>query len=155
MRLAWLSLLGTLWLGCTSPPANHLQVKPVHLSDLEIDYRRENQMLHFEKERLLYGALSGSERRARQGHYFWVDWKVADPSLPVSLLLEYRQESTTSQLHRQVLEIPAGEIKSRNRAEFAVNGPEYAERGRITSWRLSLRQEGVELAEEESFVWHD
>jgi hypothetical protein len=105
----------------------------------------------FEHNYHLHGAVSNSERSARDGHYYAVMWKVTDRAQPVQVRLEYRQENTGTKVH--ALEHEATKIKRSNVTHFEVSGEQFASGGAVTSWRITLVRGKQVLAEAKSYLW--
>lgn len=111
-----------------------------------------DRSIAFEQRRRLWGAISNSERQARYGKYFVVDWKAPEGNAaPVVVRFEYRQQKTGATVHsmEQTVSGAQGEVFT----EFAVVGEAWATNGEVTSWRLSLLVDGRPVAGQPSFLW--
>ncbi len=111
---------------------------------------RTDRVVVFERERLLHGAVSESERRERYGHYYRFFWR-AEREAPITIRFEYRQARLGEYVQAREMTYPAasGSIKS----EFRIIGDDFEQDGRVTAWRVMLIENGVVRALEQSFLW--
>lgn len=112
---------------------------------------RDDPMVRGEVRRLLYGAVSRSERRDRIGQYYTVLWSDQAVGAPVEVWFEYRQAATGSALHRAYQRFAAAETAGK--AEFHVTGEDFRRSGRVLAWRVSLRRGPREVASRQSYLW--
>ena len=105
----------------------------------------------FERQYLLYGAVSRAEQMERAGHYYAFNWKVTDRSQPVTVHFEYRQSK--SGLEVRTMDAEVDDVRRSNWTKFEVTGPAYRADGTVTAWRVSLRRGDEELASQQSYLW--
>lgn len=119
------------------------------------DYTRtantEDDSLRFEKKYHEYGAVTSEQRKAKQGHYFYVKWLARQPAKDMKVRFEYRQQSTKAKVYALELDYPDG--KGWKRSVFSVVGDAYEKQGLVTCWRVLLMQAGQVVAEKRSFIW--
>jgi hypothetical protein len=110
-----------------------------------------DDMISFERERMNYGAITGTEMDAREGHYlnFW--WRAKRPA-HLTVRLEYRQQNLASYVQAQEVDVPnaCGTIETK----FKVIGDDFHNDGRITAWRALLIENGKAVALTQSFLWN-
>jgi hypothetical protein len=108
-------------------------------------------MIAFERQRMNYGAVSGYDRAERYGHYYYIYWR-AKRKADLTVRFEYRQENLGSLVQAKEYYYPGAEgtIESK----FTVIGDEYAEDGRVTSWRVLLIENGKIVGLHQSFLWN-
>ncbi|HEY2573649.1 MAG TPA: hypothetical protein VGH65_06260 [Verrucomicrobiaceae bacterium] len=138
----------------TNPPGPGGQITKVKYYHLESQMRPipgVDPPITFERDYYLYGAVSNKDRLLRDGHYYVVMWKVTDPSQPVKVRLEYRQQKTGTTL--KTIEKEVSKIDKRNLTRFEVNGQSYVDSGPVTSWRASVVRGKQVLAEAKSYLW--
>lgn len=150
MRRAVLAVLAGILVGCSSTP-EPLQMRQFHLRETEVEDGEEG-VSRAERLHRLHGAVSEEERELRKGHYYTVEWEgpAGMESLPVRLVLEYRQAASGSQILRQEQTFPPAD---RGRAEFIINGEAYRKGGRVLAWRLLLYRGSELAASRESYLW--
>ena len=111
----------------------------------------EDQNLAFERRRLLYGAITPSDQRARYGNYYTFFWRARRRG-NFSVRLEYRQQKLGAYVQAREVEYPAGEGSHVTR--FAINGDDYVEQGRVSAWRLVVIEDGRRIvALKQSYLW--
>ncbi len=108
-------------------------------------------MINFERQRVNFGAVSGYDRSERFGHYFHFFWR-AKREADITVRLEYRQENLGSQVQAKEYIYP--KAKGSIETTFTIIGDEYAEDGRVTSWRLLLIENGKIVGLHQSFLWN-
>ena len=109
------------------------------------------QSLIFERRHLLFGAISGSDIRDRYGNYFTFFWRATKPA-DLTIRLEYRQQKLGSMV--QAREVSYPDAKGSHITRFAVNGDDYLEQGRVSSWRVLLIQDHRQIvALGQSYLW--
>ena len=139
----------TILPSCSSSRHGVTKVKAFHLVDGN-QLTAADPAIPFEYKHYMHGAVSGEERRAREGHYYTVMWRV-NQSGPVTLRFEYRQGNTGSDVMTK--EVQGGEGKTRGTTDFHVTGEEYATGGKVTAWRVSVLQNGALVDTSQSFLW--
>jgi hypothetical protein len=175
IRLLATFAAGLTLAGCASvkkepthqPPIARTNVLPLELSD-DFSFRKvsqffydareassqrptQNQMINFERQRVLFGAVSGYDRNERYGHYFNVWWRSKRPA-DITVRLEYRQQNLGSHVQAKELFYPSA--KGTIESKFHVIGDEYTEDGKISSWRLILIEKGRIVGVNQSFLWN-
>lgn len=149
--LAALALAGAACSGTRdTAPGTIAKVKYFHLQPGK-DYFAADPAIPFEAKYHLHGAVTSEERSERYGHYYTIDWKAADTTRPVTLRFEFRQKLTGPAV--QVIEVPVNEVDRSNRTRFQVTGDAYFTNGPVTSWRVTLLQDGQAIASDQSFLW--
>jgi len=106
--------------------------------------------LNFERTYRLYGAITAVDQRQRFGDYFDFFWR-AKRRADLRVRLEYRQENLRSFVQAREIEYP--NVKGTYKTEFKIIGDDYANDGRITSWRCLLIESGRIVAENRSYLW--
>jgi len=150
-RLFLLGALGFLPACATtsSGPVVITKVNPHHLTN-GLPVRTQDEMIRFEQQRLLYGAIENEERQDRFGNYFTIFWKTKTRN-PATVRLEYRQGSTGFATHVQ--EVQVDNPKSDNTTKFEVTGDDYQKNGKVTQWKASIVENGSVVAEYQSYLW--
>ena len=111
----------------------------------------EDQNLAFERRRLLYGAVTPSDQRARYGDYYTFFWR-ARRSGHFTIRLEYRQQKLGAFVQAREVDYPAGAGSHITR--FALNGDDYVEQGRVSAWRLVVVEDHRRIvALKQSYLW--
>lgn len=155
LRLTALALTSTVLVSCSSTKvgegASISKVKYYHLVP-EKPVVVADPAINFERQHLLYGAVTKAEVMNRGGHYYSVFWKAEDRSQPVTVRFEYRQAN--SGLTTKVLEEEVTDIRRSNTTKFQVTGDEYNTNGRVTAWRTSVMRGKEELVSKASFLWN-
>ena len=126
------------------------KVKHYHLIPNE-RYITQDPSLNFERQYLLYGAVTGSEQMDRAGQYYAILWKANDRTQPVTVNFEYRQSDSGLQSESQ--EIVVDQVRRSNWTKFQVTGGDYLADGRVTAWKVTLKQNGEEIASQQSYLW--
>jgi hypothetical protein len=114
-------------------------------------FRTMDRAIAFERQYLLFGAVSAKEQRERTGHYYAFLWKADDRTQPVTIRFDYRQADTGLEVFTK--EEVVTKVKSSNWTKLQVTGPEYFGNGRVTSWKFTLLQGGQEIASQQSYLW--
>ena len=122
-----------------------------YVNDPEITPIAEDRSLQFEKKYHTFGAVTQEQRRAKKGHYFYVNWHAKQRVSDVKVRFEYRQKNTKDKLY--FLEVPFSDVKGWQKAVFEVVGNAYLQQGVVTSWRAIVLQGGQIMAERRSFIW--
>jgi hypothetical protein len=126
------------------------KVKTYHLIPTE-RLRTFDRSLAFERQYLLRGAVTASDQRERAGQYYSFLWKADDRTQPVTVKFQYRQANTG--LETFVAQEEVTTVKRSNWTKFQIIGPPYYEKGRVTSWKLTLERGGEVLASQQSYLW--
>ena len=95
----------------------------------------EEISLAFERRRLLYGAITGSDTRDRYGNYYTFFWRALRQA-DLTIRLEYRQQKTGGLVQAREVDYPAA--KGSHATRFEVTGDDYREQGRVSAWRVLL-----------------
>ncbi|MDP0492574.1 MAG: hypothetical protein Q7Q71_16125 [Verrucomicrobiota bacterium JB023] len=144
MRLLLVAIAGLL-AACGTREV--VEVKQFTVRETEVDWS-EDPLVRGEMQKRLYGAISQKERRDRLGQYFSIRWRV--PQGPVAVVFDYRQSGTGSRIHRLRKDYGFGGSEV---VEIAINGENYRESGRVTSWRARVYRDDQLLGEKRSFLW--
>ena len=126
------------------------KIKPFHLQP-DKDYSAADPAIPFEAQYYLYGAITSEERLARYGHYYTIFWSPEDRTAPVDILFEYRQRETGSEV--AAIRLTEENPRKKNQTKIQLTGDEYFTKGSITSWRITLRQNGEVIGQDRSFLW--
>lgn len=147
--------LGLLMASCTTAQKGNgaaiTKVNPYHLPDYAVIIPPSDPSLTFERDAILHGAISGTERAARQGDYYTIFWKVEDRTQPVKVRLEYRQQNTGYKV--KMVEQEVTDIRRHNTTKFSFIGDDYVTNGPVTAWRASLVRGKDELVAYKSYIW--
>jgi hypothetical protein len=103
-----------------------------------------------ELHRRTWGAVDGQEIQERTGQYFTFFWR-ANRQANLTLRFEYRQSILKNLVQARELYYPAA--RGSHQSEFAIVGSDYAEDGRVTSWRAILIENNVIVALLQSRAW--
>ena len=111
----------------------------------------EDQSIAFERRRLLYGAITPSDQRARYGNYYTFYWRARRPG-HFAVRLEYLQQKLGAQVQAREVAYPVGGGSHVTR--FAINGDDYVEQGRVSAWRLIVIEDNRKIvALKQSYLW--
>ena len=110
-----------------------------------------NDALDAERRYLNWGAITGTQLRARQGHYFTVTVKNTGPKGDYIAEFEYRQVKSKDIVRNLIQKLPA--FSGTTRAYFAVVNMAYLAYGPVSAWRLTIRKNNTIVAQTKSFVW--
>ncbi len=111
----------------------------------------EEQSLSFERRRLLYGAITGSDTRDRYGNYYTFFWRALRPA-DLTIRLEYRQQKTGGFIQAREVAYPGA--KGSHVTRFQITGDDYREQGRVSAWRvLLIENHRTVVALGQSFLW--
>jgi hypothetical protein len=127
------------------------KVNPYHLPDAFVQIKASDPSLLFERDAILHGAISTTERRERQGDYFTIFWEAEDRTQPVTVRLEYRQKNTG--LKVKTIEQEVVDVDRNNTTKFSFIGNEYVTNGPVTSWRASLVRGKDTMVDYKSYLW--
>lgn len=114
--------------------------------------RTVDRAVEFERDHLLYGAVTRADVTERFGHYYTIFWRANDRTQPVKVRFEYRQANTG--LEAKVIEEEVTDVRRTNSTKFQVTGNEYNASGRVTAWRVTLLRGREELASQQSYLWN-
>ena len=111
----------------------------------------EEQSLVFERRRLLYGAITGSDTRNCYGNYYTFFWRALRPA-DLTLRLEYRQQKTGGFIQAREVDYP--DAKGSHVTRINVTGDDYLEQGRVSAWRvLLIENHRTVVALGQSYLW--
>jgi len=168
VSLAALALAATGWSAPQTPPRllEKASVLPLALDD-SVQFRKtktyfhdpgtrkhspsQEDMIEFERRRVEFGAITGSDRRERFGNYFTFFWRT-DRKSDFTVRFEYRQANLGSYVQARELWFPAA--KGSYKAGFNIIGDDYLEDGRVTAWRALVIENGKIVALNQSFLWN-
>lgn len=147
--------LGLILASCSTKSVGNggtiTKVNPYHLADANARLPVADPAIAFEPASILHGAISMEERKARQGNYVTVFWKVDDRSAPVTVRLEYRQKNTGLTVKALDQEVP--NPRRSNVTKFALIGGDYISNGPLSGWRVSLLRGNQVLTSYNSYMW--
>ncbi len=137
------------------PAFDFRKVKTYFLEDQNVTGIREGnteeQSIAFERKRLTFGAISPTDIRDRYGNYFTFFWKSRRPA-NLTVRLEYRQQKMGSFIQAREIDYP--NAQGTFITNFAVNGDDYLEQGRVSAWRvLLIADHQVIVALGQSYLW--
>ncbi len=111
----------------------------------------EEQSLTFERRRLLYGAITGSDTRDRYGNYYVFFWRALRPA-DLTLRLEYRQQKVGGFVQAREVDYP--DAKGSHVTRINITGDDYREQGRVSAWRVLLIEDHrTVVAFGQSYLW--
>jgi hypothetical protein len=111
----------------------------------------EEQSIAYERKRLLYGAITGSDIRDRYGNYFTFYWRARRPA-NLTIRLEYRQQKLGEFVQAREVDYPNAHGSYATR--FEVNGDDYLLQGRVSQWRvLLIENHQAIVALGQSYLW--
>ena len=110
-----------------------------------------DEMVRFESQYRLHGAISNEERRAREGHYYSFPWKTSDRTSDAALLFEYRQANTGAEVH--ALRVPIEDVRRNNVTRVQIVGEPYTLNGKVTAWRATIERDGSPVSSKQSYLW--
>lgn len=111
----------------------------------------EDRMLDFRTKHINHGAVTGYDRRQREGHYFTFFWR-AKREADLTFRIEYRQERLGAFVQAREVEYPGA--KGSFKTDVAIIGDDYLEEGKITAWRALLIEDGRIVGLTQSFLWN-
>lgn len=155
-RLILATGLGLLMASCISTKSpgtggTITKVNPYHLHDISKPLLAADPSFIFERNALLHGAITSTERLARQGDYFTIFWRVDDRSQPVTVLLEYRTK--TSGLAIKSISQEVTDVNRKNVTKFALIGQDFVTNGPVIAWRVSLLRGKEVITHYNSYLW--
>jgi hypothetical protein len=107
-------------------------------------------MVGFEKNRVLYGAITPEDLHERKGQYYSFYWK-AKRQADVTVRFEYRQAELGSHVQAREVSYPAA--KGSHKTEIDIIGDDFHNDGRVIAWRAFLIVEGRVAAVTQSYLW--
>ena len=122
----------------------------IFYNDPRIEKPTINEMINFERQRMGYKTILGSDRIARYGFYYSFYWRTKRPA-NLTIRFEYRQEKLGAHVLAQ--EHTYNGAKGTVKSEFQVIGDDYNDDGRVTAWRALLIENGKIVALNQSFLW--
>ena len=113
----------------------------------------EEQSIAYERNYLIYGAVTGSDIRNRYGDYYTFSWRNTHPEpRHLTVRLEYRQQKTGGFVQAREVDYPAAQ--GSYTTHFAVNGDDYLQEGRVSAWRiLVIENHQTIVAFKQSYLW--
>ena len=112
---------------------------------------QNQESIYFERQHLLYGAISGSDTRDRYGDYYTFFWRAAQRA-NLTVRLEYRQQKLGGMVQAREVNYP--DVLGGHATRFTVNGDDYLEQGRVSAWRvLLIKDHQVIVALSQSYLW--
>jgi hypothetical protein len=145
-----LLFLPLLLAGCAGTPQT-LVVKQHTLRD-QVTTSSEDPMVHQEKLRRLYGAVTLEERKERLGQYYTILWNSPETAgSQREIRFDYLQGGSGSRIKTMKRPLDIGQAKGK--AEFSVIGKNYFDNGRVLAWKISLVVDGKSIASEQSYLW--
>jgi hypothetical protein len=119
--------------------------------DPRLNQPTTDAMSNFERQRMIYGAVTQVDRRQRYGHYYDFFWR-ADRPADITVRFEYRQQNLGSYV--QAKEVDYKGVKGSQKTSFHVIGDDYEEEGKVTAWRVVIIENGKIVALNQSFLWN-
>ncbi len=121
------------------------------VTGIKADAASEEQSLAFERRRLLYGAITGSDTRDRYGDYYTFFWRATRPA-DLTLRLEYRQQKLGGLIQAREVDYP--DAKGSHVTRINITGDDYREQGRVSAWRvLLIENHRAVVALGQSYLW--
>jgi len=119
--------------------------------DPSVTVESADDMVRFESLHRLHGAVSNEERREREGHYYSFPWSTSDTDSDASLLFEYRQQTTGSEVH--ALRVPVDRVRRKNVTHVEIIGEPFKMNGKVTAWKATIERNGSPAASKQSYLW--
>jgi hypothetical protein len=107
-------------------------------------------MVYMERHRRTWGAIDNNEITADTGEFFTFFWR-AKRQADLTLRFEYRQSNLKNLVQAREIYYPAA--RGSHESEFQIVGNDYAEDGRVTSWRALLIENHTIVALLQSRAW--
>ena len=153
--LSAVGLLGYVLVGCASSPpvSGFTKVKYYHLKeeDWASESRSIDPMIRFERNHLLYGAVTEEETEERLGHYYTLFWNGPSRRTPVTVRFQYRQARTGERVF--AFDHTVKDVRDKNQTRLSITGAPYHRHGRVVSWQATLLQDGQVIDQTRSFLW--
>ena len=110
-----------------------------------------DEMVAFERQRVLYGAVTSTVDRVElRGLYYNFYWRTRQTG-PVTVRFEYRQANLGSYV--QAREVAYNRPKGTMETKFQVIGDDYIQDGRVIAWRALLIADGKIVGLTQSYLW--
>jgi hypothetical protein len=119
--------------------------------DAQVHRPAYSEMINFERQRVVYGAVNQVDRRERYGQYYDFFWRTKRPA-DVIVRFEYRQQNLGSYVQAQEIEYKGA--KGSNKSSFKIVGDDYEQDGRVTAWRAIIIENGKIVGLNQSFLWN-
>ena len=119
--------------------------------DPRLNQPTQAAMSSFERQRMVFGAVTQVDRRQRYGHYYDFFWRTNRPA-DVTVRFEYRQQHLGSYVQAKEFDYKA--VKGSQKTSFEVIGDDYEEEGKVTAWRAIIIENGKIVALNQSFLWN-
>jgi hypothetical protein len=111
----------------------------------------DEQSIAYERKRLTYGAVTGSDIRDRYGNYFTFAWRTKRPA-NLTIRLEYRQQKLGAYVQAREVDYP--NANGSYVTLFQINGDDYLQQGRVSQWRvLLIENHQYIVALSQSYLW--
>lgn len=132
---------------------DHFQFRKVKsfLNDPKTFKATDNPMILFERQRINFGAVTDTDKKLREGHYFTFFWRVSGRA-DVTVRFEYRQEKLGAYV--QAREVAYKDVHGSGKTSFSIIGDDYRDEGRITAWRAVLIEDGKIVGLTQSYLWN-
>ncbi len=110
-----------------------------------------SEPLQHEMSYYSYGAVTKAQLYQKTGQYYIVNWENEGPAANLILRLDYRQSLTKDEIH--TLEIPFDNMRGSRKTTLSITGDAYHKNGTITSWKISVIDNGTVVAHKRSYIW--
>ena len=157
MRIC-LSLLGLTCLlaACTQVRTTRItDVTDLPLKTTEVpDWSWEKSPLRANARYAMFRAHTATQKQARLGDYYYLDWYDAEPDKPVRVVMSYTQAATGSRVLTRTVEYAQPRPKPGKRSDhFFFDGEDRAKGGDIMTWRMDLYCDGRPVDHRQSYLW--
>lgn len=123
----------------------------IFLNEPELFKPTSDEMIAFERQRVIFGAVTLVDRLQRYGQYYTFFWR-ASRKTDLTLRFEYRQQKLGSYVQAKEISYPG--VKGSIQSQFQVIGDDYSEDGKVTAWRALLIENGRIVGLTQSFLWN-
>jgi hypothetical protein len=120
-------------------------------NDPQVHRPAYSEMINFERQRTVLGAVTQVDRRERYGQYYDFFWRTKRQA-DVTVRFEYRQQKLGSYV--QAREIEYKGVKGSIKSSFQIIGDDYEQDGRVTAWRAIIIENGKIVGLNQSFLWN-
>lgn len=152
LSLTCLPLLFLTACSSNAPSGDTVMKRPdYYYLDPSVRVQSADEMVNFESQHRLYGAVTKEERNLREGHYYAFPWTTSDKTSDASLLFEYRQQNTGATVH--ALRVPTERVRRKNVTHVEIIGEPFALNGKVTAWRATVERNGSGVASKQSYLW--
>ena len=110
-----------------------------------------NDSLLYELKYLNWGAVTGEQKRARQGQYFTITVANGGPATDLIMHFEYRQVKSKEIVRSLVQE--RKDVSGAVRTYFGVVNHAYLAYGPVSAWRFTVLRGSTVVAEAKSYLW--